>query len=81
MFKYVNIYLGFICVVGMSALPACMCVCPVRAWYTQLSKDGLYPLELELQMVVSHCVGVGNQTWVLEKATVILTAAPQQSNS
>ena len=34
------------------------------------------PLELELQMVVSHHVGAGYQTWVLCKRRVILATEP-----
>jgi hypothetical protein len=46
----------------------CVCVphvCPVSRGG---QKRALDPQELELQMVVSHHVGVGEQTWVLCKS-------------
>jgi hypothetical protein len=35
----------------------CMCMCSWRLWRTEREMD---PLELELQMIVSHQVGAGN---------------------
>lgn len=41
-----------------------MCAVPVEA------KRGCgNPLELELQMIVNHHLGAGNQSWVLCKST------------
>ena len=45
---------------GVGVLPACKSVA-LEAGRQLL----LEPLELELQMVVSHHVGTKNQTWVL----------------
>jgi hypothetical protein len=39
----------------------------MRAWCLWKMGEGIDILELELQMVVSHCVVFGNQTWVLRK--------------
>jgi hypothetical protein len=47
----------------------CMYVYHIHAWYPWRSEEVLGPLDLELQMVVSLRVGVGNQTQV-----------PQESN-
>lgn len=35
------------------------------------------PLGLELQKIVSHCVGAGNCIWVLCKQAVFLTSGPK----
>lgn len=43
---------------------ACMCVCLLP---TEARKGCWDPLELELQMVVSYCVGAENQNCVLRK--------------
>ena len=49
---------------------ACMCVCVPHVCPVSRGgqKRALDPQELELQMVVSHHVGVGEQTWVLCKS-------------
>lgn len=59
----------------------CLCVC---VWCMPDSKGGQKrmpdPVELESQMVVSHRVGPGNQTWVFlkNKRTYLTTASPLQ---
>ena len=45
-----------------------MYICALHVyWAVGGHKRGLDPLEQELQMVVGHHVGAGNQTWVLCK--------------
>lgn len=52
------------------ALPAwCMYICVSGALGCQKSKTD--PLELELQMLVSHHVDSGNETWVLRKEQLL----------
>jgi hypothetical protein len=38
-----------------------MYVCHMYAWCPWRPEEGATPLELELQMIVSCCVGAGNQ--------------------
>ena len=69
-FKYI---LRLIYFVGRSVLPACMYVRTMCVPGThRAQKNVLDPLEVELQMVLSHYVGVGNQTWVLCKGNSAL---------
>jgi hypothetical protein len=45
----------------------CVCVCVCGAHTSQ--KRASDPLEPELEMVVSYCVGSRNHTWVLWKSS------------
>jgi hypothetical protein len=46
-----------------------VCMCTMYVFGAHGSqKRALEPLKLELWMVVDHCVGAGNQTWVLCKS-------------
>lgn len=45
-----------------------MYVYRVYAWCKQMSKGCWIPLELELQVVVSHSIGCENQIWVSGRA-------------
>ena len=55
------IFLTFTCV-----LPECMCVCHEHTVSALGGQErGLCPLEMELQMIVSHCVGAGNRSQIL----------------
>jgi hypothetical protein len=47
----------------VSCLHVCLCITVMQCLEKQ--EKGVVPLESELQMVVSHHVGAGNQTWVL----------------
>lgn len=47
----------------MGVLPMCVYMNQKCSAHTD-QKRALEPLELELEMVVSHYVGAGNQTWV-----------------
>lgn len=55
-----------------------MCVCQAHAWHPQKVWE---PLELELQMDVSHHVGSGDQTQVLCKNKLLLTTSHLSSPS
>lgn len=59
----------------MSVVPAYVC-----AFHVYLvpgrSEEGTAPLELELGMIVSHCVGAGNGTQVLCKSNKALISGP-----
>lgn len=52
----------------ISVVPACMDVCHMRAWYLRVQKREQDPLELELGIFVSHCMGSGSQSCVLCKS-------------
>lgn len=52
----------------------CLYVCTMRAWYLWGSEDGLALPELELQVIVSQCMGSGNRTQVLKRATNALNS-------
>lgn len=47
-------------------LPTCMPVHHLSFCFVQEPEKGVKSLELQLQMVVSHHVGAGNQSWVSE---------------
>jgi hypothetical protein len=53
----------------------CMSLAHMHAVPTKATRGRLIPLELELQMVVSHDVGVGNPV-PLQSQPVILTSEP-----
>jgi hypothetical protein len=57
----------------MGVLSAFMSVYHMRAAPTEAWREWQNPLELELQMVVSHHVGAGNWLRFLEKHLVFLT--------
>lgn len=38
------------------------CMCTMCAWYTWSPEEAIGPMELEVQVTVSHCVGSGSQT-------------------
>ena len=54
----------------MGVLPLCIYVHHVCAYTYRAQKMVLEILELELQMVVSHCVGAENQAQVLHKRSM-----------
>lgn len=56
----------FVLCVWVLCLPAC--VHQVCAWCPQKSEGGTGSLELELQTVISHHAGAGNQTQILLQA-------------
>lgn len=46
----------------------CVCVCVMCACLVLLGdREVSDPIELELQVVLSHCIDAGNQTCVLRK--------------
>lgn len=49
---------------------ASMCLCTTVCLVPQVQKRESDPLDLELQTLVSHHVGVGNCTWVLWNQSV-----------
>lgn len=68
---YLNVYflilkVFFMCV---GVLLACRSVCHMHGCFPSRPKEALGPLELELWMLGSHHVGVGNQTQVLRKSS------------
>ena len=49
------------------------CLCMTRTWFQRRALD---PLELELQMVVSHHVGAGNPLWSSRRVASVVHTAP-----
>lgn len=49
-------------------LPACMCVRYMHACYLWRPEERVRSLELQLQIVMSHHVDAGNQTWISARA-------------
>lgn len=62
--SFIFVYFYIMC---MGVLTACMCKCACNAHAGQ--KRALDAQELELETVVSHLVGVGNQTLGLCKSS------------
>lgn len=51
----------------MEILPAWMCVDYILAC-RETGREHRIPMELELQMLVSHCADAGNRIWALCKS-------------
>lgn len=74
-YRLVGIFLKvFFNLMYMGIKPAYTLVCPLLVWCLWASKRGSsYPLTLQLQMVMSCCVGARNPTQVLYQSSNALS--------
>lgn len=69
---FVLIHGGYVIVFIFCVWAFCLHVCKfahLYAWFPRRPEESSDPLELELQAVVNHHVGVGNRTQVLCKSS------------
>ena len=69
-FNTVNKTTPFFFKMYAGVLSACMSVCCVHVWSLE---EGLNPLELDLQMIVSCCVGAGHKPESSGRAATVLS--------